>query len=239
MKVLVNGGLNLSTLDGWWAEAYEPEVGWAIGDGKGHDDDAARDAIEARQLYDILEREIIPKFHHRDAGGVPREWIAIKRESMARLTPEFSANRAVREYTEKYYLPAAAAYRKRAASQGALTRDLVNGASLSRSTGPSSSLVPSTSRPHGGFHQFRVQVFLGSLEPEAVHVELYANSQNGGHPLRQPMVVAEALVGAAGGFIFAAQVPSSRPIGDYTARIMPTHHDVSVPLEEMEILWQR
>jgi starch phosphorylase len=120
MKVLVNGGINLSELDGWWAEAYTPEVGWALGDGQEHDDDPAWDASEAEALYDLLEREVIPEFYTRDEQGIPRAWVARMRESMALLTPRFSANRTVREYTEQHYLPAAAAYRERAADQGAL-----------------------------------------------------------------------------------------------------------------------
>ena len=117
MKVLVNGGINLSELDGWWAEAYTPEVGWALGDGQEHGDDPAWDAVEADALYDLLEREVIPEFYTRDESGIPTAWVKRMRESMARLTPRFSANRAVREYTEQHYLPAAAAYRLRIADQ--------------------------------------------------------------------------------------------------------------------------
>ena len=106
MKVLVNGGINLSELDGWWAEAYTPEVGWALGDGQEHGDDPAWDAAEAEALYDLLEREVIPEFYARDQNGIPTAWVARMRESMARLTPRFSADRAVREYTEQHYLPA-------------------------------------------------------------------------------------------------------------------------------------
>jgi glycogen phosphorylase len=92
MKVLVNGGLNLSELDGWWAEAYSPEVGWAIGDGREHGDDPSWDA-EAESLYAILETEVVPEFYSRDEHGIPRNWVARMRESMARLTPVFSTNR--------------------------------------------------------------------------------------------------------------------------------------------------
>ena len=120
MKVLVNGGINLSELDGWWAEAYTPEVGWALGDGQEHGDDPAWDAVEADALYDLLEREVIPEFYTRDESGIPTAWVKRMRESMARLTPRFSANRTVREYTEQHYLPAAAAYRERAANKGAV-----------------------------------------------------------------------------------------------------------------------
>ncbi len=99
MKVLVNGGINLSELDGWWAEAYTAEVGWALGDGKEHGDDPAWDAAEANTLYDLLEEELVPEFYNRDERGIPKAWVARIRESMGILTPRFSANRAVREYT--------------------------------------------------------------------------------------------------------------------------------------------
>jgi alpha-glucan phosphorylase-like protein len=99
MKVLVNGGLNLSELDGWWAEAYAPEVGWALGDGREHGDDPAWDAAEAEALFTLLEQEVIPAFYSRDAHGIPTAWVARMRESMAQLTARFDANRTVREYT--------------------------------------------------------------------------------------------------------------------------------------------
>ena len=110
MKVLVNGGLNLSERDGWWAEAYTPEVGWALGDGLEHGDDPALDAAEAEALYGILENEVIPEFHARDDHGLPVAWLARMRASMSRLTPRYSATRAVRAYTEQHYLPAAASW---------------------------------------------------------------------------------------------------------------------------------
>ncbi len=126
MKVLVNGGINLSELDGWWAEAYVPDLGWALGDGQEHGDDPAWDAAEAEVLYERLEREVIPEFYARDAQGIPTAWVARMRESMARLTPRFSANRTVREYTEQHYLPAAAAYHLRGAKKGAIGRQMLD-----------------------------------------------------------------------------------------------------------------
>src|ERR1019366_1863527 len=126
MKVLVNGGLNLSELDGWWAEAYSPAVGWAVGDGQEHGDDPSWDAAEAEALYGLLEREVIPEFYTRNEKGIPAGWVAKMRESMARLTPAFSTNRVVRQYTEEHYLVAAANYSVRAASHGRLGFDLLN-----------------------------------------------------------------------------------------------------------------
>lgn len=99
MKLLVNGGLNLSELDGWWAEAYSPEVGWALGDGKEHTE-PEWDAAEANALYSLLEREVIPTFYERDERGIPLGWVAKMQASMGRLTARFSSNRMVREYVE-------------------------------------------------------------------------------------------------------------------------------------------
>src|SRR5690606_22191746 len=92
MKALVNGGLNVSVLDGWWAEAYSPKVGWAIGDGEEHRDDPAWDRLDAEALYSVLENEIVPEFYNRDDKGIPQAWVERIRNSMALLTPEFSAN---------------------------------------------------------------------------------------------------------------------------------------------------
>src|SRR5579885_3408668 len=85
MKVLVNGGLNLSELDGWWVEAYTPEVGWALGDGQEHANISEWDGIEANMLYDLLETQVIPQFYTRDANNIPVEWVKKIRESMASL----------------------------------------------------------------------------------------------------------------------------------------------------------
>ena len=123
MKVLVNGGLNCSELDGWWAEAYTPEVGWALGDGREHLE-SDWDAREAEELYRRLEDEIVPEFYARDAHGIPLSWLARMRASMAQLAPRFSSNRMVREYVEQIYLPAAAAFQCRSAQGGQLAREL-------------------------------------------------------------------------------------------------------------------
>jgi len=239
MKVLVNGGMNLSELDGWWAEAYTPDVGWALGDGREHGDDPGRDAEEARQLYDTLENDVIARFYDRDGERLPRKWIAMMRESMARLTPEFSANRTVREYTEKYYLPAAESYSERSATGGTLAQQISSWHKALAQHWSKLNFGQVNSETVGDFHNFRVQVYLDDLEPDAVLVELYAQARDGELPMRQPMTRGDALVGSVGGFLYTAQVPSSPPATDYTPRIIPAFRDVHVTLEVKEILWQR
>jgi starch phosphorylase len=238
MKVLVNGGINLSELDGWWAEAYTPEVGWALGDGQEHGNDPAWDAAEADALYDLLEQEVIPEFYTRDEQGIPTAWVARMRESMARLTPRFSTNRAVREYTEKYYFPAAAAYRKRSADRGTIGADLVNWRHALEQQWVALRFGEAKVETDGERHRFEVQLYLDALDPEDVLVELYADAITGGAPERQEMKPVRQLVGASNGYAYRAEVPAARPATDYTARVTAQRDDLAVPLEDAHILWQ-
>jgi starch phosphorylase len=239
MKVLVNGGINLSELDGWWAEAYTPEVGWALGDGQEHGDDPAWDAAEAKALYDLLEREVIPEFYTRDNKGIPTAWVKRMRESMARLTPLFSANRAVREYTEQHYLPAAAACRSRVADKGAIGRQMVDWRHRLDQKWATLHFGEVKVETRGDQHLFEVQVYLADLDPKAVRVEICADGAKGGGPVRQEMKFVRQLAGASGGYVYSAAVPAARPPGDYAARVIPRFDGVAVPLEDARILWQR
>jgi len=239
MKVLVNGGLNLSELDGWWAEAYRPEVGWALGDGQEHGDDPAWDAIDAERLYDLLEQEVIPEFYARDEHGIPTAWVKRMRESMAHLTPRFSTNRSVREYTERYYIPAAAAYRDRAADNGAVGRAMVNWERTLKLKWATLSFGDMTVETRGEQHLFEVQVCLNDLDPKTVRVELYANGVNGTAPDRVEMKRMRQLVGGSSVYLYSAAVSAARSAGDYTARVIPHYDGVAVPLEVASILWQR
>jgi starch phosphorylase len=239
MKVLVNGGINLSELDGWWAEAYTPEVGWALGDGQEHGDDPAWDAVEAETLYGLLEREVIPEFYARDAQGIPGAWVSRMRESMAQLTPRFSASRAVREYTEEHYLPAASAYRARAADKGAIGAAIVDWRDALAQKWSALRFGEVKLETNGGQRIFELQVYLDNLDPEAVRVELYADGADGAAPERVQMQRVRQLVGAINGYAYRAGVPAIRPATDYTARVIPQRDGAAVPLEDAHILWQR
>ena len=195
MKVLVNGGLNLSELDGWWAEAYSPEVGWAIGDGKEHGEDPAWDATEAEAMYTLLEHEVIPEFYERDEKGMPSKWLGRIRESMARLTPEFSASRAIREYTEDHYLPAASGYRERAAEDSELGASLLQWQQDIARHWNTVRFGTVDIETHDGRHSFRVEVFPGDLNPDEFKVELYADPFREGGPDLEAMTVCEGVRG--------------------------------------------
>jgi glycogen phosphorylase len=238
MKVLVNGGLNLSELDGWWAEAYSPELGWAIGDGHEHGDDPGWDAHEAEALYDLLEKEVVPAFYNRDKRGIPSAWVAKMRASMLQLTSRFSSNRTVREYVERYYLSACTAYLDRAMNRSELGIELSN---WSKSLGQHWSHVrfgTMTSQKEGTNYVFEVQVFFGELCPDAASVELYAEASTDGNTFRQKMNVARQPDAPDNPILYSATVPANRPASDYTPRVIPCGLKASVPLEAPHILWQ-
>ncbi|MFI4891579.1 MAG: alpha-glucan family phosphorylase [Steroidobacterales bacterium] len=239
MKVLVNGGINLSELDGWWAEAYAPELGWALGDGAEHDHDPAWDAVEAAALYDLLEREVIPQFYDRDRNGIPVAWVRRMRESMAQLTPRFSTNRTVREYTERHYLPAAAAYRDRSAGHCAAGKEIVAWRRTLDQHWDAVRFGAMRAETVDGHYAIEFEVFLGNLDPLAVRVELYADGIEGADPVREEMQMVRPASDASSAHTYRATVPAVRPAGDYTARVMPRRAGVAVPLECARILWQR
>jgi starch phosphorylase len=243
MKVLVNGGLNVSELDGWWAEAFTPAVGWAIGDGKEHGEDTAWDAHEVESLYTLLEKQIVPEFYNQDAQGLPTRWLERVRESMATLTPEFSASRAIREYTNERYLPAAAGYKVRAANDGRLGDALLQWQHSVAERWKTLRFGKITSDTKDGQHRFQIAVEVGGLHPDQFEVQLYAGPtrENGSAP--ETLAACKYSAGLSGAIMYSACCPARRPVTDYTARIIPLFGDSShggalVPLEAAHILWQ-
>jgi starch phosphorylase len=239
MKVLVNGGINLSELDGWWAEAYTPEVGWALGDGLEHADDPAWDAAEAVALYECLEQEVVPDYYNRNESGIPVAWVDRMRKSMARLTPKYSADRTVREYAERYYIPAATAYNDRSANNGDAGVQIVNWHHMLRDNWSDLHLGEVTITSSADSLLFEAEVFFCGIDAEAVDVELYANESSCENPLRLVMKPCSQLTSAEQGVLYKAQVPGIRSPEDFNIRIVPRYPGVAVPLEDIHILWQR
>jgi starch phosphorylase len=238
MKVLVNGGLNLSELDGWWAEAYAPELGWSLGDRQEHNSDPAWDAAEAAELYRLLEEEITPLFYHdRDAQGCPCGWVARMRASMSTLTPRFSSNRMLREYVEQLYLPATEHFAERLDMtpnqhmrdwQDALDKhwDRIRFGDLHIDTEADAWL-------------FSIPVYLGELDAEFIAVQLYAMPPDGGEAELHRMQCGAPLSGAVNAYTFSIRVPQTLAANDYTPRIIPAFDGALVPIEAHQILWYR
>jgi len=239
MKILVNGGLNLSELDGWWAEAYRPDVGWALGDGQEHDDDARWDAHEAAQLYSLLEDEVIPCFYDRDHRGIPVRWVARMRQSMAELTPRFSTNRMLRSYVEDLYLAAARAYHERSADGGAGAARLVEWRRALAAAFTGIRFGELEVRESDGNYAFSLPVALGDLAPDDVQVQLFADPEGRGQPEIHPMRAGAERQGPPRGRVYTAVLAARRPASHYTPRVIPRHEGARVPLEARQILWYR
>jgi starch phosphorylase len=237
MKVLVNGGLNLSVLDGWWAEAFSPDVGWSIGDGTEGRGEAAQDARDAAELYDLLEQEVVPLFYSRDAEGLPRGWLSRMRASLARLTPQYSAGRSVKEYVENYYIPAAEAFRARSADNALLARSLAASVRRLEAGWNSIAFVASGVEAAPGSLRFSVKVQVADLAA-LVRVEIYADGETlGGMPFCREMTPTAPTEGATRSYELL--VETSRSAGQFTARVVPAIPDLQTPLEIEHVLWQR
>ena len=239
MKILVNGGLNLSELDGWWAEAFSDDVGWSVGDGQEHDLDPAWDTVEAEQLYQRLENDIIPLFYDRDAQGLPRNWLTRIRNSMMKLAPQFSANRMVQEYAETLYHPAATDYKQRTAQQAQLARELNNWHSALTLHWPQIRFgnIDVTKTDQGWF--FQIQVYLGEILPDQIRVELYADALKDDAPEPIECQRREKLSGAVHGYCYQADIETRRAATEFTPRVVPYHPKAQIPAEANLIVWQR
>lgn len=236
MKVLVNGGLNLSELDGWWAEAYAPEVGWGVNGGTeiGTPQDDAR---EAELLYQLLEREVVPEFYRRDPGGLPRQWIARLRASMRLLTPQFSTNRMLLEYVREVYLPAAADYAQRCAEGARLAHALWQWEREIRHRWHEVHADGLEVTHEDDGWTFSLPVYLGDLPAEAVAAQLYSEPSGEEPQALIPMQRVGPVPGAVNGVLFRAHVPTRRASTHFTARLVPFHPQAKVPLEANRIHW--
>jgi starch phosphorylase len=231
MKVLVNGGLNLSTRDGWWAEAFEPGLGWALEGGD--------DAADAAALLATLENEIVPAFYDRDAQGLPRRWLEMVRASLSRLTPRFSANRMMREYVAGLYVPAERALAERQHDACALGRALARWSRALRAAWSKIHFGRVSIEETSGARTFSVEVFLDEVPLADVAIELYADPEMaGGAPERAAMTTAGPLPGTTHGYLFTATVPARRPPAAYTPRAVPVSAGARLPLELPLVAWR-
>jgi starch phosphorylase len=236
MKVLPNGGLNLSICDGWWDEAYEPGVGWAFGTQLEEIAPEQQDAIDAEQLYELLEREVVPLFYDRGRDRIPHGWIAMVKHSMQKLCPRFNTNRMVRQYVEEHYLPAAHRYRALSADGLARARSLAGWEASVRTHWGNVRIEETSIRATGRGHSWRARVHLGPLLPQDVEVQLCGPARNGTAPEIVPMKRQSAENGA---YWYATQVPAGRSPSEFAVRVLPANPDARQPLDMPLVTWSR
>ncbi|HWP40173.1 MAG TPA: alpha-glucan family phosphorylase, partial [Tepidisphaeraceae bacterium] len=245
MKAAVNGVLNCSILDGWWVEAYSPDVGWAIGHGEIYPDAGYQDHVESQALYDILEKQIIPLFYDRTVDNFPREWIARMKNSMRKLAPVFNTNRMVREYAEKFYLPAYV--RGQALGQENLRRaiELARAKDRYRAKWDGIKVVGVHTSGNGHYKvgdkvQVEALLDLPDLDPREVAVQLYAGRITPSGEIDEPQVLPmqHSRQMGANRYLFTGTI-ECRTSGrqGFAVRVVPGHPDLATPFEPGLILW--
>jgi starch phosphorylase len=241
MKSALNGGLNLSILDGWWDEWYDGENGWAIPTADGVEDPEHRDNLEATALYDLLENEVGPRFYARDDEGVPPRWLAMVRHTFASLGPKVLASRMVADYVSQLYLPAAAAGR---VTTPHVARDLADYKTRVRAAWPSvrvdhvDSSGLSDSPQVGDELQVRAVIAIDGLAPSDVEVQVVHGRVSPSDTITDSVIQTLRHVhrpdGEAGGsrYVFEGTLKLRRtgPFG-YTVRILPRHEGLAAPAE--------
>ena len=246
MKVIPNGGLNMSVLDGWWPEAFDGTNGWAIGDRRIYGNQDYQDFMESASFYDLIEKEIIPMFYDRGPDGLPRRWLAMMKSSMQSCCPVFSTNRMVREYAERFYLPSAERWYKFEQDNYKVTRDVAawrrkvierwNDVQIEEIEAE----LPEVATV-GNQLPVRAKVRLGSLDPKEVSVELYYGpldargliTMGSSAPLQ-----CEGKNGSADTYQYTGVIPCeySGHYG-YALRILPHHPDMAARYHVGLVRW--
>lgn len=245
MKAAINGAINISILDGWWYEAYSPEVGWAIGGEELYDDLAYQDAVESRALYDILEQEVIPIFYDRSTDSLPRKWIGMMKRSMKSLGPIFNSRRMVREYTQKYYITSAIRWQTLQEENWARAKILAEWKARTRARWNDIRLDSIVTETRGNIKvgeeiEVRTSFHLGALKPEDLGIEIYYGNLDERAQISEGQTVPMLPVRAEsnGVYSFVGKIPCniSGRCG-YIIRVLPQHPDLASSYELGLISW--
>ncbi len=249
MKAAANGVLNISILDGWWDEAYRPEIGWAIGRGEVYQDYAYQDQVESQALYNLLEKEVIPLFYNRGSDGLPRGWIARMKASMRALCPTFNTNRMVQEYNERFYQPATGRYRRLMEDNLSRARALARWKARVRQHWSEVRVEDITANAIrevkvGDRLAIRARVRLGSLSPDDVSVQVYYGPISAEGRIVQGKTATLTLEADRpqsddeGWYTFVGTIScTSSGQHGYALRVLPHHEDLVNPYEPGLIVW--
>ncbi len=245
MKAALNGALNVSILDGWWDEAYNPEVGWAIGSGEEYGDEQYQDEVESNALYNLLEKDIVPLFFSRTNGGLPKMWIAKMKASMRLLGPQFNAKRMVREYVERFYLPSQQRFSELAGQDFGRAKGLVTWKQRVRDHWGGVRILEVKAEMGkeikvGDSLMVRARVRLSPLTPDDVAVELFQGPLDARGDILNAKIIPMRPSGSADGEVqeYCGTIDTSTSgRHGYTLRILPKHPDLVKPQEEGLVLW--
>ncbi|MDR3139951.1 MAG: alpha-glucan family phosphorylase [Treponema sp.] len=245
MKAAMNGVLNCSILDGWWDEAYNPEVGWAIGQGEEYEDTQLQDDIESKALYDLLERDIIPLFYQRGRDGLPREWIKRMKSCMREIGQSMSSHRMLMDYSNKFYFPALKNYRRILKDDYAESRALAAYFAKLRSSWNNLRIIKieSNAKPvmqRGDSLTVTAHIELGALAPEELRIELYHGSvSNQSNDIMNAQRTEMKAVGQEGSqYLYQVRIEcTDTGFQGHTVRILPKHGALVHPYRTGFIKW--
>ncbi len=244
MKALANGSLNLSVLDGWWDEGYHRDYGWALGKGEEYLDHNAQDNIESRDLYNLLEEEVVPLFYKRGKDDIPRGWVEKMKAGLQHLVPVFNSHRMVQEYTDRFYLPCSRRYNMLIDRDFHETRELASWRQKLMTGWNEVSVVEVISGygrdiPVGGHLDVVAKIKLGDLSPDDITVEVYYGSldYNGDFKERETEELAFKNTGD-GLHIFQGKIPcAGTGRFGYTVRVMPSKNRLENPFVMGLVTW--
>ncbi len=244
MKAAANGALNLSVLDGWWAEAYHPDIGWAIGRGEVYEDLDYQEEVESNAIYDLLEKEVVPLFYDRGSHGLPRGWIARMKNAMNTVIPLYNTNRMLMEYVGHLYRPAERLYHRLSENSFEPARQLAEWKARVYQHWPEVKVVGlETSAGDeltvGTAVEIRASVRLGQLSPDDVAVEVYEGALDAEHMIVDGRATPMSHMGVERGIsLFVGTVRCQRSgLQGYTVRIVPRHADLTNHFELGLIVW--
>jgi starch phosphorylase len=246
MKAVANGGLHISVRDGWWAEAYRPDAGWAVGTDHGDGNHDLQDAADAESLYTILENEVAPAFYERDGDGVPRKWVARMKASLASFSPVFSTHRMVSDYATRTYRPARYYWRQLTGDGLAAAREAAGFLAAARAAWPSLAVVSVLDDAHdeisgGTTVQVRAQVNTGGLLPGNLRVELLYGDVDAEGSIIDAQIKDMELDGASGQTCrYRGEfTPPRGGRAGYTVRVTPQHPALPAVVDTGLVAWAR
>lgn len=245
MKAGANGVLNLSIRDGWWDEAYQSTIGWAIGRGEIYDDLEEQDAVETESLFYLLEQEVVPRFYSRNSNDTPVEWIAMMKNSIQAIAPAFNTHRMVEDYFRNYYYPAAERWKRLTENDMAASRSLLTWKNLVRNNWHKVKIVQVESdqlpeQKVGSVFNLKATVDIDGLAPEDLSVQVYFGPINPEGEIENGQVIEMELVKkmSANKHLYNAQITcNDSGQHGYSYRVLPAHKENIHPLEMGLIHW--
>lgn len=246
MKVPPNGGLNFSILDGWWDEAYDGQNGWAIGNREEYTDLEYQDEVESNALYNVLENEIIPLYYERGRDDIPRQWVTAMKWSMQTVCPQFSTNRMVADYFNKFYTNASRRYINMTSDDFKKSKELKSWKDNIYSKWSKVSFentmseMPSRNLQVGSKFEVKTIVNLGNIAPDSVRVELYHGKLSMKDEITEPTIVemkhSSDLGNSRHSFIGSLECVNTGQSG-YAIRMYPYHKDLGYKFDMKMIIW--